>query len=90
MREPRAHARNASNKPHGPLPAKLMGLVQCPEFLLLKEKGWARMDAVARGTHGLGILLGGNKYCNPTAHDTLLVRALKVQIYSEDAAGVTW
>lgn len=42
-----------------------------------------------RETHGLGILVGGNKYRNPMAHDTLLVRALKVQIYSKDVAGVT-
>lgn len=29
-----------------------------------------------RETHGLEIFVGGNKYLNPMAHDTLLVRAL--------------
>lgn len=42
------------------------------------------------GTHVLGILLGGNKYCSPMACDNLLVRALKAHIYSEAVAVVTW
>lgn len=40
--------------------------------------------------HGLGILLEGNKYCTRMAHVNLLVRALKVQTYSEDTAGAIW